>query len=218
MNDTVNLRAKYDLKDFLTKEDMKDILSYSKDKDECVRSEVASLLCNFENKKVQNILMELAQDEDELVRTEAYDSLRYFTVEKVERFLKKAILNELDELACSYAIMSWADISYEIHMDTSRHYRFISNLQKRKKIQKSERCQLECCYARYLLRKNDDIAELLAFLNSEDYHIRCSVLAILEIINCENAKKLIQETIQELLQREEIQAVKEKAKQVLESL
>ena len=103
----------YEEKEELKEKHLKRLIKFSKDKDPLVRSSAASLLINFENKAAKKALLGLAGDKKAMVRCEAYDSLSVFQRKDVEKFLKKAVEEEENELALSYAIMSWADVAAE---------------------------------------------------------------------------------------------------------
>ena len=62
--------------------------------------------------------------------------------------------------------------------------------------------------------------EILNYIENTDYHIRCSVLSIIQLIledeNCtEEWKRKIKTTLTELLKREKTNAVKEQVEEVM---
>ena len=107
----LQLLISYEEKAELKEKHLRKLIKFSKDKDSLVRSSAASILINFENKAAKKALLELAGDKKAMVRCEAYDSLSVFQRKDVEKFLKKAVEEEENALALSYAIMSWADVA-----------------------------------------------------------------------------------------------------------
>lgn len=215
MKDKWDLLKQFDSVEYITTYDMKLILSYAYDEDPLIRGKVAALLVDFPNKKVKRVLLELSHDQDEIVRAEAYDSLVVFKQEHVERVLKRAIRNEENEFACFYAILSWTDISNEIHYNTKQQYRFICNLLKRKKVQKWEYCKLACAYARYTLGKTKKCNEILYFLNSEEYLVRSLTITLLSEIICQNNADLIHRALEECLVKEEVDFLKARIEDII---
>ncbi len=144
------------------------------DADPLVRCQAADLLPDLPHTE-QNIssLLSMCDDEDALVRTEVYDVLSGFPDKRIPVRLKKAILTEPDELARSFAVMSWADSVSDFVSDFSEQIQFI---QKYRNTETSEGCLLACAYALYQFQSPESLALLLSFLHSQDYHIRCSAV------------------------------------------
>ncbi len=149
-NEKMELLTDYSDRKVFTNISMITIIGLSDDKDILIRCKVAELLINFENIRAKNVLLKLAQDNNSLVRAEAYDSLSVFVSKEVESFLKNAILSERNEIACTYAIMSWADVAINLGNRILKRI-LLYKLKKISKIKRSERCMLSCYYAEYIL-------------------------------------------------------------------
>ena len=185
----------------------------SKDKDSYIRSEAAALLINFESNQSKNILLRLATDNDSLVRTEAYDSLKVFTLEEVEEFLKNAICREKNQLARSYAIMSWAIIVSNLYEKVSeKHLTFMRNQME---LEKGEHCLLEWMYAEYIWGEEKSLQNILAFLDSKDSNIHCCVINTLKDILHEGNEEEIHNAMETLLLQENTVAVNSLAEELL---
>ena len=160
----------------ISPEDVSLIYECLTDEDALLRSEAVSLLSRPELKDIEKdiqILLSMCEDADALVRTEVYDVLSAFIDKRIPERLRQAILHEPDEIARSYAIMSWADSVRDFVSDFSEPIAFI---QKYQKTETSESCLLSYAYARYLFHDAGSLEKMLSFLNSEDYRIRCSVV------------------------------------------
>ena len=156
----------------ISPEDVSLIYECLTDEDALLRSEAVSLLSRPELKDTEKdlqILLSMCNDADALVRTEVYDVLSAFIDKRIPERLREAILHEPDELARSYAIMSWADTVSNI----PESVQFIQEYQK---TETSESCLLAYAYARYQFHDAGSLEKMLSFLNSEDYRIRCSVV------------------------------------------
>lgn len=201
----------------LTKKHFKIIKAYAHDKDVFVRIQVAKVLINFNDYILsKKILFELMNDNEELVRINAYDSLSVFDSKDVERLLKKAIKKERRELACAYAITSWAEVVTLRRKIVWKQYFFIHNLKKKNRIRTSERCLLKCCYAHYIFGRKKALKEILSFLKSSDYHIRCATLNTLQyIIDSKNISSIKKE-VETLLLQEDSRAVRTTAQKLLD--
>ena len=192
------------------------IICLAMDKDELVRSRLASALVCHDGWFVECILLVLAKDKSSFVRTEAYDSLSVFVNEKVAGFLEKIILKEPNELACSYAIMSWTDVVLELGASLGERNRVLHNILKKNRIQKSEHCMLSCCRAQYLFGDENSIYQMIELLQSTDYRIRCAVIAVFcEITDSKNSK-LLWNILQELQVSEKSKAVQDVIRRFLE--
>lgn len=210
-----HLLTKYEHASTLSKKDFKAIAAFSKDPDAFIRSICAKLLVNFVTPQAERLLLNLANDKNALVRTEAYDSLSVFPSKKVQKTLKKAILHEKNKLACSYAILSWADITQTLGVHKKQE-KFLKKLKKLPKIKKSEHCMLSFYYAKYVLGHKKSLKKLLAFLNSSDYQICCCAVNLLwDIVSPEN-RQSIKQALEQLLQREVCASVSENAAELLQ--
>ena len=114
---------------------------------------MAGLLVNFKNIISKDILLRLACDENTLVRIEAYDSWSIYDYKDVEMFLWKTLQKEKNKLACSYSIMSWADVVMALGENISEKCSQISEVKQSSRIKQSEHCLLSCCYAIYIWNK-----------------------------------------------------------------
>jgi HEAT repeat protein len=192
------------------------IIDLSYDKDEFVRSQVAVSLVYFEDELARQTLLRLACDEASIVRTEAYDSLSVYANPEVLDFLQKVIVEEKDEIACSYAIMSWTDIVLDLQERSVQNRNFITEIKKTGVISLSEQCILSCCRAQYFFGDETVLDEILSFLDSSDYHIRYSVVNVLEEILQKNNICDIQKKLQLRLISESSEAVRKKITSVLD--
>lgn len=209
----VRFLNEYDHKTNLSTKDFKQLLALAGDKEKLIRSMTAAVLSNFVNTDSEKALLKLACDKSSLVRAESYDSLSFFDSTKVQKFLKKAILREKDEIAWAYAVIAWAEISAH-KKKQKKQYKFLKEIKDLAKSKKSEHCLLSFYYAKYLLQ-DKKIKKILNFLNSEDYHIRCSAINLLwNIISTEN-KGLIAQALENLLIEESCASVSDNANKLL---
>lgn len=202
----------------LTEEHFEVLLTLADDRDAYVRAQVAVLLINFENDTSRNVLLRLARDKDALVRTEAYDSLSVFECPDVEVFLEDAMKREKDKLARFYAILSWADIVAALYEDVSDKLLLIEKLKNTSRMKKSEHCLLACCYAQYMFGKEEALDEIIGFLGSKDYHIRCAVISTARDILDDDNREILKNAVEKLLIGEESRAVSSRAEKFLEEL
>ena len=162
-------------------------------------------------------MLNLAIDKDALVRCEAYDSLSEFIFKDVEEFLRKSIVRENDELACSYAIMSWAEVIVNMYSEYNECIMFIDSIKEIDIVKNNEICMLNCEYARYLFNRDGKLNEILKFIKSEDYHIRCATINTLyDIIDDLNKKEIVY-VLKKTLEIEKVVAVKESLKEFLKT-
>lgn len=210
-----NLLNSYNDIEALSSEHFSILQEFSNDADSTVRSRVAPFLVDFINEKTKTILIKLAEDDDPLVRTEAYDSLAVFPFNDVEIFLKKAIQKENDQIARSYAILSWSDVAILLQHCSAENILF---LHKQKNKEKSSDCRLSWCYSQYIFGDKSVLEELLSFLKNENYQIRCATISLLNEIVDEGNNKLIRNAITKLLIAEDTIAVKERARRFLTEL
>lgn len=211
----ISLLNSYDEIIVLSNEHFLILQEFSYDDDPAVRSRVAPFLVDFINEAAKNILLRLAQDNDSLVRTEAYDSLAVFPFDDVEAFLRDAIQKEDDDLARSYAILSWADVTLSLQHCSVEN---ISFLQEQKYNEKSADCLLSWSYSQYVFGDKTVLDELLSYLKNENYQIRCATISVLKEIADEKNDELIRNAITKLLLAEDTIAVQERAKRFLREL
>lgn len=201
----IDLLNSYDDLDELTDKHFAVLRSLSTDDDAYVRSLVASLLVDFDNKESRNLLLMLATDDDPLVRTEAYDSLSAFCFPEVEKKLIDVIAIEKDDMARSYAILSLVNVVLHLESDPNQ---YVKLLQKLELSEKSDACILGRCYGLYLFGDDSYLEKVLSFLEHGDYHLRCMTLNLLPEIITEKNESQILDSIALLAMREESVAVK----------
>lgn len=160
-------------------------LSY--DSNSFVRGLVASLMVKSIDEFGFEILNRLSKDNNDYVRTEVFDSLSVFNDMNTVTLLQNAIRTETNNLAKSYAIMSFGDVVYSLGISND----FKEYVYKIKSCNKSKDCILSCLYCLYLFGENV-IDEIFLLLNDNDYHIRLSAISILEeIVNNDNLDIII---------------------------
>lgn len=86
--------------------------------------------------------------------------------------------------------------------------------------ERDDNCILNCLYGKYSFGERAVLDEILNYIKNTDYHIRCSVLSIIELIleeeSCtKECKRKIKITLTELLKREKANAVKEQAEEIM---
>lgn len=180
-------------------------LSY--DSNSFVKGLVASLMVKSIDEFGFEILSRLSKDKNDYVRTEVYDSLSVFSDIKSVSLLQNAISTETNNLAKSYAIMSFGDVAYSLGIpDDYKQY-----VDKIKSCNKSNDCRLSCLYCLYLFGENV-IDEIFLLLNDNDYHIRLSAISILEeIVNNDNLD-IITSKLNDRLKIEDCSSVIDKIK------
>lgn len=160
-------------------------LSY--DSNSFVRGLVASLMVKSIDEFGFEILNRLSKDNNDYVRTEVFDSLSIFNDMNTVTLLQNAISTDTNNLAKSYAIMSFGDVVYSLEISND----FKEYVYKIKSCNKSKDCILSCLYCLYLFGENV-IDEIFLLLNDNDYHIRLSAISILEeIVNNDNLDIII---------------------------
>ena len=174
-----------------------------------IRSRCAYMLGEFGTEQARNLLYDLCRDTDSFVRTETYDSLVFFPDSFTESLLYNAVMNETDDLACRYAVLSWCDVVYHLHEKYDNDMKFLLE------ILETGKCQFECRYGLYLLGDRQALNEMLDFLKSGDYTVRCSVLNLLSDIMKKEDKDIIMSAVEELLKTEETTAVKADAEKIM---
>lgn len=218
VNEKVNLIDSIENIDTLDEIHFKILKKFSYDKNSFVRSRCAALLINFETEKSLKILLRLSSDNNALVRTEAYDSLGIFYFPEVEKALFRAINLEKDCLAKQYSILSWADVVSQLHDDFKENIVFVQNIIDSNQTEDYDSChiRLSCYYALKLFRC-DVINNMIDFLNSDEYTIRCSALNLLNDVADDTNRELIRSVV-ELLKTEKTVAVKCEAEKILNKL
>ena len=200
---------------FLTKN------KFAFDKDDTVKTFTASVLSRFVNtakqKEAIEILLQLCHEENELVRTEAYDAIGCYCEKSVVKSLEKAVLSEKDGLARSYAIDSWIYVQQHLCTNETEVIGYLNAILEK---ERDDNCILNCLYGKYSFGERAVLDEILNYIKNTDYHIRCSVLSIIELIleeeSCtKECKRKIKITLTELLKREKANAVKEQAEEIM---
>ena len=194
---------------------------FASDKDDTVKVFTASVLSRFADTAKQqeaiDILLQLCHERNALVRTEAYDAIGCYFDQDVITNLENAILSEKNGLARSYAIESWIYIQQHLCPDRVGVIAYLDGILEK---EKDDYCILNCLYGKYSFGEKNVLNEILNYIKNTDYHIRCSVLAIIQLIledeDCtEECKRKIKITLTELLKKEKINAVKEQAEEVM---
>ena len=214
----LQLLISYEEKAELKEKHLRKLIKFSKDKDSLVRSSAASLLINFEDKAAKKALLRLAGDKKAMVRCEAYDSLSVFQRKDVERFLKKAVEEEENELALSYAIMSWADVAAARGKNVEEKRSYATHLQRIMQIKKWNQCSMSCFYAEYVLGRKSAIEGIIYYLEESDYRLRCGAINLLELLAEDENRELIKESLEKRLEHEETAAVRSAAEKLLKEI
>lgn len=182
VKDKIELLNNYDeLNEFTDKQKLL-LRKLSYDLNSFVRGLVASLMVKSIDEFGFEILNRLSKDNNDYVRTEVYDSLSVFNDMNTVTLLQNAISTDTNNLAKSYAMMSFGDVVYSLGISND----FKEYVYKIKSCNKSKDCILSCLYCLYLFGENV-IDEIFLLLNDNDYHIRLSAISILEeIVNNDN--------------------------------
>ena len=169
------------------------------------RGEIAALLAGFVQPRSKALLLALGRDGDPVVRAEAYDSLAAFPFPDAEAFLLQAAETERGALARAYAILSLADVLLSRQPDLPACRDVFRNLLAS---EKDAQCRLSLRRALCLFGAEDSLPTLLAFLNEENYQLRCAaVTAARDVLTVEN-RETITQAIRSLLQSETTRAVR----------
>ena len=169
------------------------------------RGEIAALLAGFVQPRSKALLLALGRDEDGVVRAEAYDSLAAFPFSDVETFLRNSAETERDALARAYAILSLADVMLVRQTDLPACREVFLKLLAS---ETDAQCRLSLRRALCLSGAEDSLPPLLAFLNEENYQLRCAaVTAARDVLTVEN-RETITQAIRSLLKSETTRAVR----------
>ena len=163
-------------------------------------------------------MLRLAGDKKAMVRCEAYDSLSVFQRKDVEKFLKKAVEEEENELALSYAIMSWADVAAARGKNVEEKRSYATHLQRIMQIKKWNQCSMSCFYAEYVLGRKSAINGIICYLEVPDYRLRCGAINLLELLAEDENRELIKESLEKRLEHEETAAVRSAAEKLLKEI
>lgn len=182
VKDKIELLLSYEEFNEFTYEQKSLLKKLSYDSNSFVRGLVASLMVKSIDEFGFEILNRLSKDNNDYVRTEVFDSLSVFNDMNTVTLLQNAISTDTNNLAKSYAIMSFGDVVYNLGISND----FKEYVYKIKSCNKSKDCILSCLYCLYLFGENV-IDEIFLLLNDNDYHIRLSAISILEeIVNNDN--------------------------------
>ena len=214
----LQLLISYEEKAELKEKHLGKLIKFSKDKDSLVRSSAASILINFENKAAKKALLRLAGDKKAMVRCEAYDSLSVFQRKDVEKFLKKAVEEEENELALSYAIMSWVDVAAARGKNVEEKRSYATHLQRIMQIKKWNQCSMSCFYAEYVLGRKSAIEGIIYYLEGSDYRLRCGAINLLGLLAEDENREFIKESLEKRLEHEETAAVMSAAEKLLKEI
>ena len=218
----LTLIQKYEeLSEKFKEECFEDLKRFAFDKDDTVKVFTASTLSRFANTTKQQdaieILLQLCHEENELIRTEAYDAIGCYCEKSVVKSLEKAILSEKDGLARSYVIDSWIYIQQYLCTNGAEVIGYLNAIFEK---ESNNNCILNCLYGKYSFGEKNVLNEILNYIKNTDYHIRYSVLAIIQLIledenYTEECKRKIKITLTELLKKEKINPVKEQAEEIM---
>ena len=173
--------------------------------DMCLKCDAADLLIDHTTKQAIEILKTLSNDNDATVRASAYDNMWVFEKQDFDVILRKAVANEKDGTARSYAIFSLYDLYSENSCDTAELIDFMHDLYK---TEKDRRCKLQYLRNFYLSGETDKLSEIIGYLEDKDYRMRITVVnTISEMLNKENIEVLLS-VVRKRLKTEKSVAVK----------
>lgn len=207
VKDKIELLLSYEEFNEFTHEQKSLLKKLSYNSNSFVRGLVASLMVKSIDEFGFEILNRLSKDNNDYVRTEVFDSLSVFNDMNTVTLLQNAISTDTNNLAKSYAIMSFGDVVYNLGISND----FKEYVYKIKSCNKSKDCILSCLYCLYLFGENV-IDEIFLLLNDNDYHIRLSAISILEeIVNNDNLD-IITSKLNDRLKIEDCSSVIDKIK------
>ena len=93
--------------------------------------------------------------------------------------LEKAVLSEKDGLARSYAIDSWIYVQQHLCTNETEVIGYLNAILEK---ERDDNCILNCLYGKYSFGERAVLDEILNYIKNTDYHIRCSVLSIIQLI------------------------------------
>lgn len=195
--------------DFCTDAHFAVLKSIARDAEPYIRGQAACVTVNFVCEGARELLLQLADDEDALVRAEAYDSLSCFPCDEAEAFLRGEVPEECDPLARSYAILSWAGVAAALCRPSGD---CLANVRQWEERDRNPHCRLSLCYARQRFGDENAWREILAFLQHEDYHLRCAALSLLGDIEDTSRQAVIEAAVSEMLRTETTRAVQSAAR------
>lgn len=173
--------------------------------DMCLKCDAADLLIDHTTKQAIEILKMLSSDNDATVRASAYDNMWVFEKQDFDVILRKAVANEKDGTARSYAIFSLYDLYSENSCDTAELIDFMHDLYK---TEKDRRCKLQYLRNFYLSGETDKLSEIIGYLEDKDYRMRITAVnTFSEIRNKENNEVLLS-AVKNRLKAENSEAVK----------
>lgn len=162
-------------KDWLTQLDIQKIEEILPSCDAELRYFIAENLINAEPEFSWQILKMLASDEDDMVRAEACQSLGINESKDAFDLLLGVVCKDSNEIVQIYAILSLGLVMRHQCLKEINHA--VQTLLKIKTTNKSSRTQIAVCEALYRVTKSTVyLDEITAFLEDEDYTIRCSAL------------------------------------------
>ncbi len=136
----------------------------------------------------------------------------------MEKFLKKAVEEEENELALSYAIMSWADVAAARGKNVEEKRSYATHLQRIMQIKKWNQCSMSCFYAEYVLGRKSAIEGIIYYLEGSDYRLRCGAINLLGLLAEDENREFIKESLEKRLEHEETAAVRSAAEKLLKKL
>lgn len=163
-------------KESIHRREIHKVIRLARDKEVMVRVMTATVLGNWNKKEAFRTLIYLTNDKENIVRMEAYDSLHLFTSINTLQFLFDKILEENDDLTCSYAIRTWVDIILDLNI---RFEQLDSNIHLIKSIKRGIYCTMEMHRYDILTGHYTDFDDIAHLLLSSDYKEQCYILNIL---------------------------------------
>lgn len=112
-------------------------------------------------------------------------------------------------------MLSWAEVAGALGKSPDAA---VPGLERQRTQAESEPLALCCTYALCLFGKEHELERLLSFLNSDDFHVRCMTLSLLEELRSEASKTQIRDSLTRLLQSETHPAVRERAESLRKQL
>ncbi|TYQ18377.1 UNVERIFIED_CONTAM: HEAT repeat protein [Acetivibrio alkalicellulosi] len=173
INEKLELIDHIEKKEYFRKNDLEILECLSRDEDSEVRLRIAQILVFSNDEYTEKILVRLLDDNDELVRVNACDSLCNSSSKEVASFLINKATKDKSSLVRTYAIMSVADIFFNITSNNKReNIKLIENMLKREKV---KRIKIGYYYALLVLGEMKYFPMLLDEINNRFYINRCSV-------------------------------------------
>ncbi len=166
---------------------------FSKDKDSCIRSEVARLLVNSTENRGERILIRLTEDKDALVRTEACDSLSSSYSEETFDLLMRRAKSDDNGMVRGYAVFSLGDLAFKLDL-VEKATEFLEEQIVKERVVFPK---ISIYQVLYSLGKKEHIHSLVAGLNARVYQNRCATVHCLEDILDVDNFRLIRQALED---------------------